>query len=175
MSTIPYLMQKKRDCGPRLQSAITGIPFEDIAEVRSWEDYEDIRDDLMDSHWHNFVALDKMNIPYKKYTPKDVIEGKCKGGTTAVLFHAKEAPFTSQHWVLLKRTSPGEIIIDLGNGTNGLYTEEQFMEYADNGWPRIVYSVGEDGGEKAGFFANTYVLIINALVTIASFLFPKKA
>jgi hypothetical protein len=157
---IPYKMETGYDCGPRALSSATSIPYEKIIEEWQWRDYNDFRDNAKDTPWHHFNVLQKLKIPFKRYKPIDVIEKRCAGEKTLILFHDPASPFLSQHWVLLKHVADEEIHIDLGNGKVGCYTPETFLKYADASWPIVVYTVGS-GDDKNTWYQDLLVWVTN--------------
>ena len=154
--SIKYLMQNDMDCGFRLVSALTQKPVEEFRQKWGWEDYNDFRDNLLDSHWHHFDVLEQLQIPYMKRTFQELIEGRCKNEKTGILIHANDSPYLSQHWVQLKEVTNNCVEIYFGDDTIRKYTFDQMRALNDVAWPRIIYTVDE-GNHRITWYQRMYV------------------
>lgn len=147
-------------------SFILQIPFDELKYIWEWEDYEDFRDDLKDSHFQHFCVLDKLNTKYKRITLEDILNSNFKSDKTMCLIHFEKNPYLYQHWVVLSKPHngyPDMIYAHYGDGTTRVFTKSVFAKLFNSGWPQCAYIVGE-GETITHWYQKLYCALINLIL-----------
>lgn len=146
---------------------ILQIPFNELKYIWKWEDYEDFRDNLKDSHFQHFCVLDKLNTKYKRITLDDILNGNFKSDKTMCLIHFDKNPYLYQHWIVLTKDignssyiSKDYIYAHFGDGTTRVFTKSVFAKLFNSGWPQCAYVVGE-GETVTPWYQKLYCALIN--------------
>ena len=166
-------MHDQFDCGMACLEYTTPFTYERLKEVWGWRNYNDIRDNLLDSPYHHDTVLSRLGVKHLTVDANDIMDGKCDLNKTVILLHFSKEPevrnFLSfldqsiqatlqQHWVVLNMVGNGFVQVHWGDGQCRPIPFQTFKKMYTDGFPNCAYIVGK-GSTYLPWYAKLYARI----------------
>lgn len=158
-----YSQMNKTDCGPAAVAFVTGQPLQTVKKLWGWHDYNDERDNLLDSPWHAFALLEKLKLQFQICNCSKIIQGKALPNKTVILIHNPSNPILQQHWCVLYGNDNENVFLHMGDGKVHSISKDKFQKLYSNGTPSCAYEVGI-GNYKLSWYQRWYAWLTGKFI-----------
>lgn len=156
-------MHTHTDCGPAALAFVTGEGYDRLCGLWGWKNHGDQRDNLLDSPWHHFSALEKLRLPFRIVTCGTILRGEATPNKTMILLHNLENPILVQHWVVLAGIESDAALVHWGDGSIKRFSREAFEKAYSAGTPACAYEVGK-GKYKLSWYQRLWVMLTGKFI-----------
>lgn len=168
-----YEMENDFDCGPAAMAFALGKDVRSLKKFWGWRDFDNSKDNLLDSPYHHFNMLSRMLCEHLTVDANDIIAHRCPNNKTVILLHfvkdeedkcylafLKEQIYATlnQHWVVLHSVVNEHVIVHWGDGQLRAFPAKVFKKWYTAGFPNCAYLVGR-GRTSVPWYVRIYARV----------------